>query len=178
MYVPAHTCTQKTQWKTSQGCIITKNLNSSMLCNMKFLFLYSMHLILFSILPTTIFILLKTWLSSGTTCSFKGWMFHSWPSTAWKRIWLQNIELSISLHPSPIMNDTLSHSLSNFLEKYDYSHPLPLRVRNFSLTMFSKMCSFFPYHFPLKWTHSGSKSVLGLADHSSFYIRLSTEHLG
>lgn len=131
---------------------------------MKFLFLCLMHLILFSILSTTIFILLKTWLSSGTTCSFKVWMFHSWPSTDWERIWLQNIELCISLHPSPIMNDPLSHQLSNFLEKYDSYHPLPLHVCNFSLTTFSKMYSFFPYHFPLKWIHSGSKPLLAVAD--------------
>lgn len=152
-----------------------KNLKPAMLC--KFLFLCLTHLILFSILLTTIFILLKTWLSSGTRCSFKVWMFHSWPSTAWKRIWLQNIELCISLQPSPTINDTLSHQLKQFPGKNMTTTILCLLVFNFSVTTFSKMHS-FP-HLPLfsKWIHSGSKSLLGMADHSSFYIRVSTEHL-
>lgn len=101
-------------------------------CRMKFLFLY---LILFSILPTTIFILLKTWLSSGTTCSLKVWMFHSWPLTAWKRILPQNIQLYIFPHPVPSWIILFHTRLSNFLEKYDDYNPLALRV-----------CIFSPHH--------------------------------
>lgn len=106
---------------------------------MKFLFLYLILLILFSILPLTIFILLKTWLSSGTTCSLKVWMLHSRPLTVWKRILPQNIQLYIFLHPVPSWIILFHTRLSNFLEKYDDYNPLALRVCIFSLTMFSKL---------------------------------------
>lgn len=152
-----------------------KNLKSAMLC--KFLFLCLTHLILFSILSTTIFILLKTWLSSGTTCSFKVWMFHSWPSTAWKRIWLQNIELCISLQPSPTINDTLSHQFKQFPGKIWLLLSFASWCLIFPLPHSQKCIHFLTYHYSLKWIHSGSKSLLGMADHSSFNIRVSTEHL-
>lgn len=134
MCVPAHTCTQKMS-KNIPKLYYNKNLKSAVLSNTKFLFLCLTHLILFSILSTTIFIQLKTWLSSGTTCSFKVWMFHSRPSAAWKRIWLQNLGMSISLQPSPIMKDILSHQLKQFPGKIWL---LP--------SFASSWLSFFPYH--------------------------------
>lgn len=145
---------------------------------MKFLFLYLILLILFSILPTTIFILLKTWLSSGTTCSLKVWMFHSWPLTAWKRILPQNIQLYIFPHPAPSWIILFHTRLSNFLEKYDDYNPLALRVCIFSLTMFSKLYSILRQQIPNQSSFAISVTYKRITPEGVPFLRLYLYCLG